>query len=207
LSTDVLAKGTPAANELSANQSARRQRILDAAFGLLEGREYERIHMREVAEGASVALGTVYHYFPSKEQLFGEVMVQQAAALRSSLTRSPPRGDRPGDQLKDALGRTIAAFERRPQMGKLLSRLGASDDPYSAQVLAGMDDATYDVYLAALHQVEPEVASRIVRVVEAVLDSSLRAWSGGRVPITEVRRLVDDAVDLLVPDGEAIGPK
>jgi AcrR family transcriptional regulator len=203
LSTDVLSKSPPATNELSVNQSARRQRILDAAFGLLQGREYERIHMREVAEEASVALGTVYHYFSSKEQLFGEVMVQQAATLRSSLTRSPLRGDRPGDQLKDALGRTIAAFEKRPQMGKLLTRLGASDDPYSAEVLAGMDEATYDVYLAALHQMETEVASRIVRVVEAVLDGSLRAWSGGRIPIAEVRRLVDDAVDLLVPDGEA----
>jgi AcrR family transcriptional regulator len=185
--------------DLSANQAARRQRIVDAAFGLLEYREYSRIHMREVADQASVALGTVYHYFPSKEHLFGEVVVQQAALLRSSLTTRPLRGSTPRSQLKDALGRVVRAFERRPQMGKLINRLGASEDPFSAQVLARMDEATYEVYRAVLHEMDPEVAERIIRVLEAVLDSSLRAWSSGRIPVSAVTRSLADAVDLLLP--------
>jgi AcrR family transcriptional regulator len=200
--TDDLLAVETGESDLSVNQVARRQRIIDAAFGLLEHRDYSRIHMREVADEASVALGTVYHYFPSKEQLFGEVVVQQAALLRSSLTRRPLRGATPQAQLKDALNRVVGSFERRPQMGKLINRLGVSEDPYSAQVLARMDDATYDVYRSVLHEVDPDTAGRIIRVLEAVLDSSLRSWSSGRLPIAEVTRALDDAVDLLLPGEE-----
>jgi AcrR family transcriptional regulator len=188
---------------LSAGQSARRQRIVDAALALLDRRDYERIHMREVALEASVALGTVYHYFVSKEHLFGEVLVHRAATLRSSITRSPLEGESPGDRLSDALRRTVRAFEKRPQIGKLMARLAASDDPGASVVLSRIDEATFEVYLGVLQGLEPATAVRIVRVVEAVLDSALRAWSGGRLPIADVYQMLDDAVDLLLPAGLA----
>jgi hypothetical protein len=38
-----------------------------------------------------------------------------------------------------------------------------------------------------------------VRVADAVLDSSLRAWSAGRLSITDVYRSLSDAVALLFP--------
>ncbi len=188
---------------LSANQAARRQRIVDAALALLDRRDYERIHMREVAEESSVALGTVYHYFASKEHLFAEVLVQRAATLRSSITRSPLVGESPADRLLDALRRTLGAFEKRPQIGKLVTRLAASDDPGAAAVLNRIDEATSEVFLGVLEGMEPAIAARIVRVVEAVLDSGLRAWSGGRLLISDVYRMLEDAVELLLvpPDG------
>jgi hypothetical protein len=62
--------GTPSRPLLTTNQIARRQRIVHTAMAMLEEREYERIQMKDVADGASVALGTVYRYFTSKEHLF-----------------------------------------------------------------------------------------------------------------------------------------
>jgi AcrR family transcriptional regulator len=184
---------------LSANQAARRQRIVDAALALLDRRDYERIHMREVASEATVALGTVYHYFSSKEHLFGEVLVHRAAALRSSITRTPLVGESPGERLMDALRRTVWGFEKRPQIGKLIARLAASEDPGAAAVLSRIDEATFEVYLSVLGGMDPAVATRIVRVVEAVLDSSLRAWSGSRLTISDVYRMLEEAVGLLLP--------
>ena len=55
--------------------------MLDAALSLLEVRDYERISVREVAESAAVALATLYHYFPSKEHLFAEALIQWASSL------------------------------------------------------------------------------------------------------------------------------
>jgi AcrR family transcriptional regulator len=69
---------------LTTNQLARRQRVVDAGLALLERREYERIQVKDVAEEAGVALGTLYHYFSSKEHLFAEVLVKWAATLRTS---------------------------------------------------------------------------------------------------------------------------
>jgi len=50
------------------------------------------------------------------------------------------------------------------------------------------------VSLAALEGFEPEIARRVVRVADAVLDSSLRAWSAGRLPIGEVYRSLSEVV-------------
>jgi AcrR family transcriptional regulator len=201
----VLKGEESAAPRLSTNQAARRQRIVDAGLALLEASEYERIQVRDVAEEAAVALGTLYRYFSSKEHLFGEVLVQWAATLATSTTRRPLAGTDPAARLEEALHRSVRAFERRPQLAKLVSRLQVSDDPSAADVLSRLGAATNDVYLKVLEDLDPGVATRTVRVVDAVLDSSLRAWSAGRLPIREVYRSLSDAVTLLLPEDAAEG--
>jgi TetR/AcrR family transcriptional regulator, cholesterol catabolism regulator len=197
--SSVLEGEEPAAPLLSANQAARRQRIVDAALTLLETSEYERIQVRDVAEEASVALGTLYRYFSSKEHLFGEVLVQWAARLGTSTTRRPLAGTDRAARLEEALHRSVRAFERRPQLAKLVSRLQVSEDPSAADVLSRLGAATNEVYVKVLEDLDAGVATRTVRVVDAVLDSSLRAWSAGRLPIREVYRSLSDAVALLLP--------
>jgi AcrR family transcriptional regulator len=195
--TTALNTGQLEPPRLNANQTARRQRIVDAALALLEDSEYERIQVRDVAERASVALGTLYRYFSSKEHLFGEVLVQWAGTLSTSLTRRPLVGTHPAARLEGALHRSVRAFERRPQLAKLVTRLEASDDPFAIDVLNRLDATTKDVYLELLGDLDPEIATRMVRVLDAVLDSSLRAWSAGRLPIRDVYRSLSDAVALL----------
>jgi len=43
-----------------------------------------KIQVKDVATSAQVALGTLYHYFSSKEHLFAEVLVRWAATLRTT---------------------------------------------------------------------------------------------------------------------------
>ena len=57
---------TEAAAAIPASQAARRERILDAAMDLAADGGWDSVQMREVAERAEVALGTLYRYFPSK---------------------------------------------------------------------------------------------------------------------------------------------
>ena len=124
---------TTASTQLSTRQAARRQRLLDAALELLESRDYERISVREVAESASVALATLYHYFPSKEHLFGEALVQWASTLSSDVTRRPLRGTTPAARLEEALLRSVRAFERRPQLAHLIGLFELSDEDLAAR--------------------------------------------------------------------------
>lgn len=182
---------------LSSKQAARRQRLLDAALDLLEARDYERIAVREVAESASVALATLYHYFPSKEHLFAEVLVRWASTLGSDVTRRPLRGSSASARLEEAYVRSLRAFERRPQLARLIGQFQLSDDPLARDVLARLDTATNDVYRSILSDLPEDQAARVVRVLDAVLDSALRAWSSGRTTIADARRAVSEAVALV----------
>jgi TetR/AcrR family transcriptional regulator, cholesterol catabolism regulator len=184
-------------NLLTEDQRARRQRIIDAGLTLLERGEYERIQIKDVAEEADVALGTLYHYFSSKEHLFAEVLVKWAATLRSSLARHPPRGLTPREKLTEALHRSVRAFQHQPQLARLIASLELSSDPFATEILERMDQTTSSVYMELLEGVEPRRARTIVRTIDAVLDSQLRAWSAGRLPITGVYDSLSESIDLI----------
>jgi AcrR family transcriptional regulator len=208
--TDVVSPPAPddgaasAPMRLTSRQAARRQRILDIALGLLEERDYERISVREVAESADVALATLYRYFPSKDHLFAEALVQWASTLGPDLTRRPLTGTTAAERVEGALQRAARAFERRPQLARLLMRFETSDEPFAHEVLTRLDSATSDVYLELLGDLPVDEARRVVRVLDGVFDSSLRAWSFGRATTADLRRTLSDAVGLLLgqPDSD-----
>ncbi|SFP37399.1 DNA-binding transcriptional regulator, AcrR family [Amycolatopsis arida] len=56
-------------------------RILDAAESLLVGFGYRKVTVDEVARRAGVGKGTVYLYWPSKQELFAAVLTREAADL------------------------------------------------------------------------------------------------------------------------------
>jgi AcrR family transcriptional regulator len=49
------------------SDTERRSRIVDVAIRLSQGRGFENVGLREVAEEVGVALGTLYKTFRSKE--------------------------------------------------------------------------------------------------------------------------------------------
>jgi AcrR family transcriptional regulator len=71
--------------ETPAAQVARRERILDAAVELAAEGGYDAVQMREVAERAEVALGTLYRYFPSKVHLLVSALGRTFQQLRDSV--------------------------------------------------------------------------------------------------------------------------
>src|SRR5258708_12790813 len=82
--------GPPVISVLSVNQVARRDRIIDAGLALLDDRDYDRIQVKEIADGAGVALGTGYHYFSSKDHLFAAVLIPWAPTPPPPIPPPPP---------------------------------------------------------------------------------------------------------------------
>ena len=66
---------------LTANQAARRGRVLDAALELAAEGGYDAVQMRDVAARAQVALGTIYRYFSSKDHLLAACQVSVGLVL------------------------------------------------------------------------------------------------------------------------------
>src|SRR6195952_1528834 len=106
--------GTAAApaRATTASQRPRRRRILKAAVSLARQGGYDAVQMREVADVAGVALGTLYRYFPSKVHLLAAAMVRQLEALHDQLMREEPQGDDPGTRVYCVIDRLIGALER-----------------------------------------------------------------------------------------------
>jgi TetR/AcrR family transcriptional regulator, cholesterol catabolism regulator len=190
-----------AKSTLTHTQQARRDRIVDAGLALLAERDFDKIQVKDVAEAANVALGTLYHYFSSKDHLFAEVLVRWAATLRTNISRNPLRGATDAQRLTQVINRSVRAFQRQPSLARLVATLETSADPFATEILARLAHTTNDIYVEAIHDVDRATAQRVVTVVDAVLASRLRSWVAGRISITTVTDDLADAISLLLDPG------
>lgn len=178
------------------SQAARRRRIVDAALNLLQDRPFDQIQIREVAEEAGVALGTLYRYFPSKEQLFAHVLVEWSRRFEPGRPRGPlPRTD--ADRLVSVLRRAARAFERQPHFFQLITVLEVVNDPDVAEPLLIYSDAFGVAVSGALIDVDPADVEVITTMCVALIGTLLRRWWLGRITMRTVYDQLDRSVRLL----------
>jgi len=187
-----------ATSPLTHAQRARRDRIVDAGLTLLNERDFDKIQVKDVAEEANVALGTLYRYFSSKEHLFAEVLVRWAGTLRTHISRNPLRGTTDAQRLTQVINRSVRAFQRQPSLARLVATLETSSDPYATEILDRLGRTTGDIYVEAIHDLDRETARRVVVVVDAVLAARLRSWVAGRISITQMNADLADVIELLL---------
>src|SRR6185503_15218153 len=68
-------------------RDAYRQSILEAAERELVRVGFGAAKMTHVARAAGVAVGTLYNYFDSKEQIFAEIIAHRCAEMRAQLAQ------------------------------------------------------------------------------------------------------------------------
>jgi TetR/AcrR family transcriptional regulator, cholesterol catabolism regulator len=195
-----LVESPPLPEDLPPAQQARRARIVGAGLELLRTKEYDQVQMRDVAERAGVAIGTVYHYFGSKEHLFADALSEWATSLRDHVDRRPLRGTTNAERLAEALHRSVRAFQTWPQLVRVLMTLEASSDPFAAEIFARMNAAINEVYSETLVGLDDDTRRIVVKVAGATLDLLLRQWIMGRMPISEVYDQLAQATRVLLRD-------
>lgn len=98
----------------------RRQVLLQAAWHLFQKRDFSKINIAEIAQEAGVAKGTVYLYFPTKEELFISLQEQELAAwfdaLDARLLDLGNKGD--AQAVSHAI---ISSLQERGDMARLLT--------------------------------------------------------------------------------------
>lgn len=80
----------PAYSRLSVDE--RRRQIIEAGNRLFAEHAYEEISMRQIAAAAGISKALLYHYFPSKTELFKAAVQEHASELQRLLE---PAGDLP----------------------------------------------------------------------------------------------------------------
>jgi AcrR family transcriptional regulator len=72
-----------ASPRLALSQLKRLRRIVDAAIALAEAGGFDAVKLRDVADASGVALGTLYKYFRSKEDVLLFAVNEDSEQLRS----------------------------------------------------------------------------------------------------------------------------
>lgn len=96
--------------------------ILAAATTVFAEHGYHSADMQAVADAASVGKGTVYRYFPSKEQLFSAALDDALERLRLSILAGMHSQDDPKDQLREVMRAYLGFFDDNPELIELLSQ-------------------------------------------------------------------------------------
>ena len=200
--------GVPKAR-LAASQLRRHRRIVDAVIELAEKGGFEGVRLRDVSEVSEVALGTLYKYFHSKEDILLFALTEELTKLETAMAAHPIEGT-------SALARVTRFFERatrgmtyRPQFARAMLRAMASGDVQVASKVAGFHSRMTRLIVAALRgkpvdlrrELSPATSTERERQVAFMLQNvwfaSLVGWAGGLHPTRDVASRVRTAAALI----------
>lgn len=192
----------PAANLGSPAQIERRARILDAAEALASEGGYDAVQMREIAERAGVALGTLYRYFPSKNHLLVSALDREFDRVEQYSANLPVPGDTPHARMMFVFERTAQALEDDPRLTEALTRAFVFADESVEQLIDQVGTKLVNLIGRTMsgdpkHVPTAEEAD-MVHIIGDVWLASLIAWATGRKTPAGVLRSMDTAIRLLL---------
>ncbi|MCW3028671.1 MAG: transcriptional regulator, TetR family [Solirubrobacterales bacterium] len=168
----------------------RRRQLLDAGAELFAKHSFEEISMRELAEAAGVSKPLLYHYFPSKIDLFKAAVSEKAEELQRLIE---PSSDGPAiEQLSQVLDSYLAWIEDNAQTwSKLLQ--SAATLPEARELVEGFRQRTMDLILAQLTEGrKPRPALRIaIKGWLGYMDAAILDWTESKdLPRAKLRELL-----------------
>ena len=173
--------------------------MLRVALELAGEGGYEGVQMREVAERADVALGTVYHYFTSKDHLLAESLTEWIRGLEANVARNPARGDTTLERVLDLLGRVTRAMQSNQKVSAaLIGGLVAQGE----QVAACQQEMheTFSAMLGSAFPSDypPDRRDKVIRSLEHIWFSELIGWKNCWNPFEQCVRELEDAAELFL---------
>ena len=99
-----------------------RATILRAAETIFARHDYHEVQMDDVVEACGVGKGTLYRYFPSKQELYLAVMFEGIARLRAELEAAIGTEEPPVRKIRRIVHRTLAHFWDRRFFFSLIHR-------------------------------------------------------------------------------------
>jgi AcrR family transcriptional regulator len=204
------AESSAAPARLASSQLRRIRRVVDAAIALAERGGFDAVKLRDVAEASGVALGTLYKYFRSKEEILLFAVNEDMERLEAVIGEKPPRGDTPTERVTEFFARATRGFVRRPAYAQAVLRGVASSPSSTAVQQAGFHLRLSRMVVAALRgeaallrlplaePVGSERERRVALVLEHVWFACLLGWVSGLHPLKTVTERMRDAVSLLL---------
>jgi AcrR family transcriptional regulator len=179
--------------------------VVQAAVELASQGGYELVQMRDVASRAGVALGTIYRYFESKDQLLVAALVEWVGALEGRLAQRPPAGSNAAERVVDVLRRASRATERNQRLTSALitALVGApaADTAHANGAGRYQDEVNQTlarILDAALEGMDADRRDGVVRVLTHVWFAALIGWVHGWRGVRSIGDELEFAARLLL---------
>lgn len=185
-------EGEPASSpRLAASQLKRLRRIVDAAVRLAEEGGFDGVRLRDVAEESGVALGTLYRYFRSKEDILVFALTEEIDALELRVAAKPPAGGTALERVVSFFSTATRGLTRKPNFARAVLRAVASGEAettgqvaafhlrLSAMILAAIRDVRLDPDAPRVGLDEGTRETAIAFVLQQVWFAALVGWLGG----------------------------
>jgi len=186
----------------TAGQEMRRRQVLEAAIRLGAEGGYDAVQMRAVADRSGVALGTIYRYFSSKDDLLIAGLAGWLRLTRKRLEEQEVRCDTPHERLTRLLSGVAGSVEASPMLMQALVRAQGTTAPAAGPHKLDVETEQHALIVTALGEDYPD-ASAIARVLGHVWSSASTRWVAGLAPNGSLCGEFCNAVDLLVPSTKA----
>jgi len=198
-------------SRLATSQLRRLRRIVDAAKQLATEGGLDGVRLRTVAEVAEVALGTLYRYFESKEDILVFALAEEIAGFEKRMRAHPPEGETPRQRVGAFFAISTQAFtQRREKFARACLQAFASGGAKNVDLVAGIRLRWIALILSAIEgrEVAPQelsVGSEVSRdqslasILENVWVVGLIGWAGGIQTHQTVVEQVNRAAALLLP--------
>jgi AcrR family transcriptional regulator len=174
--------------------------VIDAAVALAAEGGYDVVQMRDVATQARVALGTIYRYFESKDQLLAAALVEWAHGLEHRLAERPLVGETAEERVVDVLRRASRSIERNQQLSSALVTAIASPDQGIHRYQAEIDDMIIRVLRDAVGDIDPERRDGAARILAHVWFAALIGWVHGWRAVTSIGDELEFAARFVLRD-------
>jgi AcrR family transcriptional regulator len=178
----------PAYTRLAVDE--RRRQIIDAGAALFAEHSYEEISMRQIASAAGVSKPLLYHYFPSKKQLFQAAVADAAAQLLALI--EPAAGGSPAEQLTASLDAYLTWIEANARTWTKLMQSAAAL-PEAQELVEGFRTRTMEMMLIGLTgAADPSPALRTaINGWLGFMDAAILDWTRtGQLTRLELRELL-----------------
>jgi AcrR family transcriptional regulator len=164
-------------------QAERRARVIEAAMQLAREGGYDAVHMREVSARADVALGTIYRYFSSKDEILAEGLVNWVSQMRERLARRPRRGATVVEQAVDAMRAAARVDEEAGPMLRALMTAMSSPSSSVAAASANLHELMESIVREAIGAPPEGIdIDGVCHVVAHVWSSTISQWVGRQTP-------------------------
>lgn len=160
--------------------SPRAELVTDAVLGIVAERGLDHVSVREVAAAAGVSIGTVQHYFPTKDALLAGAYTEVLRRIRTRM-RSVELGP-----------------DARRNLSAVLRELLPLDDRRTREARMQIAFATRAAVAPALAEIQ---RTALAELRDALTEAFALAW-GGNAPAGRCRHAAQAAV--AVADGLAL---
>jgi len=106
--------------EENEQQKKRRTDILESAKEIFSIAGFHKADMNEIAKRANVAKGTVYLYFPSKKELFVEIIKDGIEKISNTISEEVAKIDDSVGKIKTAISTYMLFFKNHQALYRIL---------------------------------------------------------------------------------------